>query len=151
MEIAERLRLAWQNDSFYMNTTFRKAVDIFIAGAIGYMAGRITKVISPRDGAIYSVAGIVSNTFINFMESRFIKGSLISDKDLEKDLRYFVKMGLNCHFSRSICSLAKVRGLEIFGLNKPTVKFAAVLIAINVVIEMAFKALFSFTELGEAS
>lgn len=151
MEIAECLRLAWQNDSFYMNTTFRKAVDIFIAGAIGYMAGRITKVISPRDAAIYLVAGIVSNTFINFMESRFVKGPLISNKDLEKGLRNLMKMGLHIHFSTSICSLAKVRGLETFGLNKPTVKFAAVLIAISVVIEMAFKALFSSTELGEAS
>lgn len=159
MKIVQRLQSAWQNDSFYMQTTSRNAASIFKAGAVGVLAGRITKVISPRDGAIRSIANKVSDTFVNFMENRFAKEPFMSDedKDLEKDLRLLVKIGLNYRLSTTICSLARMRGFEkmkglrVFGFNIAVIQFLGVSFAINIAIEMAFKALFPSPEPRGAS
>lgn len=149
--VIKNLELAWQNDSFYVQTTSRNAANISKAGVAGCIAGRITGVISPRDGAIYSMAGKVSDIFVKFIENKFVKEPLLSDEGLEKDLRWLVRIGLSFYLSRGICSLTRVRGLEIFGFNKATMRFVCVEIAINVVLGMTFKALFSSPEPEGAS
>ncbi|MCL6756461.1 MAG: hypothetical protein M3A24_04855 [Candidatus Rhabdochlamydia oedothoracis] len=138
MKIVQHLRSAWQNDSFYMQTTSKNAADIFEAGVVGWITGRITRVISPRDGAIYSMADNASGIFVNFIENKFLE-PLMSDKDLEKKLRFLVGIYLTNYFRISICSLIRVRGLEIFdfnfGFNKANIRFICVKLAVNVVIK----------------
>ena len=134
-----------------MQTTSKNAADIFKTGVAGCIAGRITGVISPRDGAIYSIAGRASAIFVEFIENKFVKGPFISDKDLEKGLRYLVKIGLSNSLGRIICSLTRVRGLELFGFNKANMKFICVGIAVNVVIERTFEAFFPLQNQGKAS
>ncbi len=153
MNIIKSLKVSWQNDSFYMQTTSKNAESVFVSGTVGCLAGRITGFISPRDGAIYLIANAVSDIFINFMENRFAKEPFMSDedKDLEEGLRGIIKIVLIFCLSRRSCSLLRMRGLENLGLNKANMKFVGVVIAINFVIEKAFKALFPSPEPGETS
>ncbi|MGB7129095.1 MAG: hypothetical protein WBD50_08425 [Candidatus Rhabdochlamydia sp.] len=57
MNVIKSLKASWQNDFFYMQTTSKNAASVFVDGAVGCLAARITGVISPRDGAILSAAG----------------------------------------------------------------------------------------------
>jgi hypothetical protein len=156
MTTIENLKSSWLNDSFYMQTASKNAANIFEAGVVGCLAGRITGAISPRDGAISLAASTVSDIFINFIENRFVKEPLMSDadRDLEKILRSFARLAVSMFLNSKIHSLVGTRGLEIFtwkGANKATMKFICVAIAIKFVIKKTFEALFPSLRPEEAS
>ncbi|PWU14283.1 MAG: hypothetical protein C5B45_04630 [Chlamydiae bacterium] len=113
-----------------MQTASRNAASIFIVGTAGWMAGRITGAISPRDGAILSAAGKVSNIFIDFIENRFVKEPLMSDADEEKGIRLLARVGLHTILVDKICSLANARKLQ---LSVSWMKFACTEIVITLV------------------
>ena len=48
MTTIESLKSSWQNDSFYMQTTFINAAYVFKAGVVGCLAGRITGLFLPE-------------------------------------------------------------------------------------------------------
>lgn len=130
MSVIKNLELAWQNDSFYVQTTSKKAASIFGSGVFGYMAGRISGATSPRDGAVLSVVHRVSDTFIKFIENRFVKDPFMSDADDEKTVRFLTRLVVSLILTNKMLSLANVRQLRLL----PYIK----LVFTEVVIECAF-------------
>ncbi len=148
MNVIKNLKSSWQNDSFYMQTTSKNAASVFVAGTVGCLAGRITGVISPRDGAILSAAGKASTIFIDFIENRFIKEPLMSNADEEGVIRLLAKVGLNTTLTSSICSLANARQLRL-GIS--WIEFVCTRIVIELVFTKIAHTFFPSLKPGETS
>ncbi|MGL5263667.1 MAG: hypothetical protein ACRDAI_03700 [Candidatus Rhabdochlamydia sp.] len=105
METIKNLQLAWENDSFYMQTTSRNGASILRAGAVGFLASRISGIGLPKNEAVRSIIFEITNIFLKFVEKKIIEKYLPSNKDDEIFLRSFLRLFLCENFTRKVCSL----------------------------------------------
>jgi len=105
MEIINNMQSAWKDDSFYVQTISTNGVSILRAGAVGFLASRISGVGLPKDQAVYSVIYKIAKIFLDFIEKKFIEKPLLSDEHLEKSLRFFIKGELCQGFAEKVYSL----------------------------------------------
>ena len=136
------IKSAWQNDSFYMQTISKNATNIFKIGVAGCLAGRITGVISPRDGAIFSIANRIFAIFIEFIENRFVKSPFMSDADDEKTIRFLTKGVLSEILTNKIIFLANAKPLpsRLF----PVIKFLFTAVVIDIAFDKITHAFFLY-------
>lgn len=130
VSIIKNLESVWQNDSFYMRTISKNAANIFKTGVTGCLAGRITGVISPRDGAIFSAANRISDIFIEFIENRFVKSPFMSDANDEKTIRSLTKFVLSTILTDKMFFLANVQPLPLRLF--PVIKFLLIVTLVDI-------------------
>ncbi|QZA59406.1 hypothetical protein [Candidatus Rhabdochlamydia porcellionis] len=133
INIIKSLELAWQNDSFYMQTISKNATNIFKSGVAGCLAGRITRTISPKDGAIFLIANRISDTFIEFIESSFVKNPFMSNTDDEKSIRFLTKFILSKILTDKMIFL--VNGKPLPSRLFSVIKFLSIVTVIDVVFD----------------